>query len=161
MSILVKIQLYHHETVFNILRHCAGDKPLSEPVMVSLPAHICMARPQWDKVLTTSVYFCGLNQYLSKVVLYNFDIIYYIIKFDIHIWVCLICSVLNYLLYCQIWHSYLGLRHMLSTKLHVSVMVIRKYIWLFANDSFHLKMKITLAQLNFHGRQYLRDIHTN
>ena len=24
-----------------------GDKPLSEPVMVSLPTHICVARPQW------------------------------------------------------------------------------------------------------------------
>ena len=24
-----------------------GDKPLSEPVMVSLPTHICITRPQW------------------------------------------------------------------------------------------------------------------
>ena len=24
-----------------------GDKPLSEPVMVSLPTHICVTRPQW------------------------------------------------------------------------------------------------------------------
>ena len=24
-----------------------GDKPLSEPMMVSLPAHICVTRPQW------------------------------------------------------------------------------------------------------------------
>ena len=24
----------------------AGDKPLSEPMMVSLPTHICVARPQ-------------------------------------------------------------------------------------------------------------------
>ena len=26
-----------------------GDKPLSEPLMVSLPTHICVARPQWVK----------------------------------------------------------------------------------------------------------------
>ena len=26
-----------------------GDKPLSEPMMVSLPAHICVIRPQWVK----------------------------------------------------------------------------------------------------------------
>ena len=26
-----------------------GDKPLSEPMMVSLPTHICVARPQWVK----------------------------------------------------------------------------------------------------------------
>ena len=25
-----------------------GDKPLSEPMMVRLPTHICVARPQWD-----------------------------------------------------------------------------------------------------------------
>ena len=27
----------------------AGDKPLSEPIMVSLPTHICVTRPQWVK----------------------------------------------------------------------------------------------------------------
>ena len=26
-----------------------GDKPLSEPMMVSLPTHICVVRPQWVK----------------------------------------------------------------------------------------------------------------
>ena len=26
-----------------------GDKPLSEPMMVSLPTHICVSRPQWVK----------------------------------------------------------------------------------------------------------------
>ena len=28
-----------------------GDKPLSEPMMVSLPTHICVTRPQWAKTL--------------------------------------------------------------------------------------------------------------
>ena len=28
-----------------------GDKPLSEPLMVSLPTHICVTRPQWVKGL--------------------------------------------------------------------------------------------------------------
>ena len=27
----------------------AGEKPLSEPMMVSLPTHICVTRPQWVK----------------------------------------------------------------------------------------------------------------
>ena len=27
-----------------------GDKPLSEPIMVSLPTHICVTRPQWFNV---------------------------------------------------------------------------------------------------------------
>ena len=26
-----------------------GDKPLSEPMVISLPTHICVARPQWVK----------------------------------------------------------------------------------------------------------------
>ena len=29
---------------------CSGDKPLSEPIMVSLLTHICLTRPQWVKV---------------------------------------------------------------------------------------------------------------
>ena len=28
----------------------SGDKPLSEPTMVSLPTHICVTRPQWVKI---------------------------------------------------------------------------------------------------------------
>ena len=27
--------------------HQPGDKPLSEPMMVSLPMHICVTQPQW------------------------------------------------------------------------------------------------------------------
>ena len=30
-----------------------GDKPLSEPMMVRLPTHICVTRPQWAKGLIT------------------------------------------------------------------------------------------------------------
>ena len=30
-----------------------GDKPLSEPMMVRLPTHICITRPQWVKGITS------------------------------------------------------------------------------------------------------------
>ena len=30
--------------------HRPGDKPLSEPMMVSLPTHICVTRTQWVNV---------------------------------------------------------------------------------------------------------------
>ena len=30
--------------------HRPGDKPLSEPMMVSLPTHICVTRPEWVKL---------------------------------------------------------------------------------------------------------------
>ena len=36
--------------------HRPGDKPLSEPMVISLPTHICVARPQWG----------DLNQILDK-----------------------------------------------------------------------------------------------
>ena len=31
----------------------SGDKPLSEPMMISLPTHICVTRPQWDNFMCT------------------------------------------------------------------------------------------------------------
>ena len=34
---MIKIMAWHHP----------GDKPLSEPMMVSLPVHICVTGPQW------------------------------------------------------------------------------------------------------------------
>ena len=34
--------------LIQIMAWCrSGDKPLSEPMMVSLPTHICVTRPQW------------------------------------------------------------------------------------------------------------------
>ena len=32
-----------------------GDKPLSEPIMVSLLTHICVARPQWVKIACDTI----------------------------------------------------------------------------------------------------------
>ena len=34
-----------------------GDKPLSEPMMVSLPTHICVTRPQWVKKAANMLFF--------------------------------------------------------------------------------------------------------
>ena len=46
---------------------CLGDKPLSEPMMVSLPTHISVARPQWVNVekLIKRVSKCYLNWYTT------------------------------------------------------------------------------------------------
>ena len=43
-----------------------GDKPLSEPMMVNLPTHINVARPQWDNRMRTStclVFYVFINLY--------------------------------------------------------------------------------------------------
>ena len=45
----------------------SGDKPLSEPVMVSLPTHICVTRPHWVKILDK----IHLIEFLLNVVFYN------------------------------------------------------------------------------------------
>ena len=36
-----------------------GDKPLSELMIVSLPTHICVTRPQWVKVLVVNIWIFG------------------------------------------------------------------------------------------------------
>ena len=48
-SLFLRVQL----TIFQhwIMAWCRpGDKPLSEPMMVSLTTHICVTRPQWVKI---------------------------------------------------------------------------------------------------------------
>ena len=51
-----------------------GDKPLSEPMMISLPAHICVTRPQWMKCLenldrlSLQGYLFSLNDRSYKIV---------------------------------------------------------------------------------------------
>ena len=39
-----------------------GDKPFSEPMLVSLPTHICVTRPQWVKQATNGL-FCVISKY--------------------------------------------------------------------------------------------------
>ena len=43
-----------------------GDKPLSEPMMVSLPTHICVTRPQWVNSLSPGTYGCNLKLVIFK-----------------------------------------------------------------------------------------------
>ena len=47
-----------------------GDKPLSEPMMVELPTHICVTRPQWvksNKLLNTRSNFRSLRRHDTTV----------------------------------------------------------------------------------------------
>ena len=48
-----------------------GDKPLSEPMMVNLPTHICVTRPQWVKHAFIALWIIGLPnfQYLLAALL--------------------------------------------------------------------------------------------
>ena len=50
----------------------SGDKPLSEPMMVSLPTHICVTRPQWVKVQPL-VAVCSNQHHLKYLLSNSFD----------------------------------------------------------------------------------------
>ena len=59
MYILIKISLNcvpkcpidNIQALVQIMPWCRlGDKPLSEPMIVRLPTHICVTRPQWVKI---------------------------------------------------------------------------------------------------------------
>ena len=55
-SLFLIIPIISIPTLVQIMAWCrSGDKPLSEPVMVSLLTHICVTRPQWVKL-------CMLNE---------------------------------------------------------------------------------------------------
>ena len=41
-----------------------GDKPLSEPMVISLPMHICVTRPQWVNVLTVIIAMSSSGAFL-------------------------------------------------------------------------------------------------
>ena len=45
-----------------------GDKPLSEPMMVSLPSHICVTRPQWVNSLAPERCCCGHELVIFKLI---------------------------------------------------------------------------------------------
>ena len=55
-----------------------GDKPLSEPMIVSLLTHICVARPQWVNSSWPGTIFPGQPQGLWEIYIYNIYIIYII-----------------------------------------------------------------------------------
>ena len=48
-----------------------GDKPLSEPMMVRLPTHICVTRPQW---VLKSYTFSTQNHIITRVTLTQFTV---------------------------------------------------------------------------------------
>ena len=56
---------------------CPGDKPLSEPMMVSLPMHICVFRPQWVEITATPPRGQWVKQMQSNPILGNHSSVHY------------------------------------------------------------------------------------
>ena len=60
-----------------------GDKPLSEPMMVGLPMHICVASPQWVNFEYKCMHVVGecANMWPSRVTIFHVIAIYIFIRF--------------------------------------------------------------------------------
>ena len=51
LKFLPRVRINNFPALVQIMAwHRPGDKPLSEPMMVSLLTHICVTRPQWVKL---------------------------------------------------------------------------------------------------------------
>ena len=56
LKFVPKVQVNNISALIQIMAwRRSGDKPLSEPMVVSLLTHICVTRPQWVNTATTSV----------------------------------------------------------------------------------------------------------
>ena len=54
LTFVTNVPINNIPALVQIMAWCRpGDKPLSEPIMVVLPTHICVTRPQWVKLYTT------------------------------------------------------------------------------------------------------------
>ena len=100
-----------------------GDKPLSEPMMVSLPTHICITRPQW------------VNIYVYKVL--NVDKMFpkAIIKGTIYF--CVIANLMT------IFPKHISERKNLRFDLHL---VLEK-IWYMLHDQNHVSCSVANLKL--------------
>ena len=59
-----------------------GDKPLSEPMMVSLLTHICVARPQWVKMWITQWWLNNITDLINCYQQFSVLFIYMLVEFS-------------------------------------------------------------------------------
>ena len=65
LKVVPKGHMNHIPALVQIMVWCRpGDKPLSEPIMISLQTHICVFRPQWVNIMFTSSFLCGCKTLL-------------------------------------------------------------------------------------------------
>ena len=63
LKFVPKGQIYNIPALVQIMAcRRPGDKPLSEPMMVRLPTHICVTRPQWVKTFPLLPHDCLFHQ---------------------------------------------------------------------------------------------------
>ena len=60
LTFVPKFRINNIPSLVQIMAWCRpGDKPLSEPMMVSLLTHICVTQPQWVKRVLTGIIYLG------------------------------------------------------------------------------------------------------
>ena len=78
LKLASKGPIYNMLALFQIMAwRRPGDKPLSEPMMLRLPTHICVIRPQWVKPCTwqpLAVFLKLHNVFLSLILIYHSSI---------------------------------------------------------------------------------------
>ena len=60
LKFVPKVQINNIPALVQIMAW-PGDKPLSEPMMVSLLTHICVTRPQWVMIPDSSLYYLSIK----------------------------------------------------------------------------------------------------
>ena len=82
------VRIYNIPALVQIMAWCRpGDKPLSEPMMVSLLTHICVTRPQWVNDTISYNMTNWLKRFvLNSLFLYTAISIVYSLVIHIHIW---------------------------------------------------------------------------
>ena len=58
-----------------------GDKPLFEPVLVRIPTHICVTRPQW---VSMKYFWFVAKLQCCKITVFNFTFFSICVRMDIH-----------------------------------------------------------------------------
>ena len=95
-----------------------GDKPLSEPIMVRLPTHICITRPQWVHACCDFNRFCnpGYGRFwLAPFVDYSIaPYRQWINLHNVFVWKCLLCIVAKMLITFPIYNwSIFFIKHLM------------------------------------------------
>ena len=118
LKFVLKVRINNIPTLVQIMAwRRPGDKPSSEPVMVSLLTHICITRPQWvnlcwlygvdSKQMTSNGSWCiGIKGEMSGTVCVTFtwDIYIYIwVVYSFCLFCCLFIIVTWWYIWCIVW----------------------------------------------------------
>ena len=128
-----------------------GDKPLSEPMLDSLPTHICVTRPQW---VNGKCYIIGGRACICRA-LTRCDVLsplLFVINIDIYIYIYIcVCVIIQFsmvffhltTIYSNNWLSdictlYLSVRFRIRTYIHACMHRMYKFLSTYIHINIHI-----------------------